>query len=371
LCSVSIILCFVIIYFFFVIRDVGENLIVPGGTKTIEAKGKLVMPGGIDTHVHFETRFMGLNTADDFYTGTRAALGGGTTMIMQMVLESRNLSLLEAYNASKQRAEKKACCDYAFHSCVYSYDDKIAKEMEQLVKEKGVNSFKAFMAYKDVLMIRDEDLIKMMKKCKELGAVAMVHCENGDLIDERQAKIKALGITGPEGHLLSRPEHFEWEATHRAITIADEVNCPLYVVHVMAKSSAECIADARRRGCVVIGEPIAASLGTDGTHYFNKCWRHSAGHVLSPPLRNDPTTPNYLIELLANGDMECTGSDHCTFNTNQKAIGKDDFSKIPNGVNGVEDRMSIIWDRGVRTGKLDMCQFVAVTSTNAAKVRPK
>jgi dihydropyrimidinase len=343
-------------------------LIVPGGTKTIDAKGKLVIPGGIDTHTHLELYFMGTCTSDDFYTGTRAALAGGTTMIMNFVLEDRNMSLLEAYDLNRSRADKKVCCDYALHSCVYFYDDKVAKEMEILCKEKGINSFKSFMAYKDVFMIKDEDMIKLFKKVKELGAVSMVHAENGDLIDECSKKIKAHGIQGPEGHLLSRPEAFEAEATQRAITIADEINCPLYIVHVMSKSSALAISDARRRGSVVIGEPIAAGLGSDGTHYFHKCWRHAAGHVMSPPLRDDPSTPSHLMDLLANGDLECTGTDHCVFNTEQKALGKDDFSKIPNGVNGVEDRMSIVWEKGVRTGKLDPCRFVAVTSTNAAKI---
>lgn len=351
-----------------IIKDVGENLIVPGGTKTLDAKGKLVIPGGIDTHTHLEFYFMGTRTADDFYTGTRAALAGGTTTVMNFVLENRTMSLVDAFNLNKTRAEKKACCDFAFHSAVYNFDEKVAKDMEVLTKEKGVNSFKAFMAYKDSLMIKDEDMIKMFKKCKELGALAMVHAENGDLVDECCKKIQSYGITGPEGHLLSRPEAFEAEATQRAITIGDETNCPVYIVHVMSKSSAEVISNARRKGSVVIGEPIAAGLGTDGTHYFNKCWRHSAGHVMSPPLRDDPSTPGYLMDLLANGDLECTGTDHCVFNTNQKALGKDDFSKIPNGVNGVEDRMTIIWDKGVHTGKMDPCRYVAVTSTNAAKI---
>jgi dihydropyrimidinase len=223
------------------------------------------------------------------------------------------------------------------------------------------------MAYKD-WMINDEDMIKVFKKCKELGAIPMVHAENGDLVIECTKNIKSLGITGPEGHLLSRPESLEAEATNRALTIAQEVNSPVYIVHVMCKSAAVAISEAKRRGVVAFGEPIAAGLGCNGSNYFNKCWRHSAAHVMSPPLRDDVSTPGYLMDLLANGDLECTGTDHCTFNTNQKALGKDDFSKIPNGVNGVEDRMSVIWDRGVHTGKMDPSKFVAVTSTNAAKV---
>ena len=275
-------------------------MIVPVGTKTIDAKGKLVIPGGIDTHTHFELFFMGTRTADDYYTGTRAALAGGTTTIMNFVLENRDMSLLDAYKINKERAEKKACCDYSFHVCVYNYNDNVAKEMEILTKEKGINSFKAFMAYKDSFMISDEDMIKLMKKCKELGAITMVHAENGDLVHECQKKIHDLGIKGPEGHLLSRPEPYEAEATNRAITIADAVNCPVYIVHVMSKSSAQVISNARRNGSIVIGEAIAAGLGTDGTNYSNKCWRHSAGHVMSPPLRDDPSTPGYLMDLLGN-----------------------------------------------------------------------
>jgi len=351
-----------------IIQEVGENLIVPGGIKTIDAKGKLVMPGGIDTHTHLHLYFMGTRTADDFYTGTRAALAGGTTMIMNFVLEDRNMSLVEAFNINKERADANACCDFAFHACVYSFNDKVAKEMETLCKDKGINSFKCFMAYKDAFMISDADMIEMFKKTKELGSIAMVHAENGDLIAYGQKKTLEAGIEGPEGHLISRPEPLEAEATLRAITIGEQTNCPVYIVHVMSKSAADVVSAAKKRGCVAIGEPIAAGLGTNGTHYHNKCWRHSAAHVMSPPLRDDESTPAYLMDMLANGDLDLTGTDHCTFNTNQKALGKDNFTKIPNGVNGVEDRMSIIWHNGVRTGKMDPCRFVATTSTNAAKI---
>ena len=287
---------------------------------------------------------------------------------MNYIQESSSTSLLDAYNLNKTRAEKRAACDYAFHASVSKFDDKVAQDMELLANEKGVNSFKAFMAFKGSLMLNDEDLIKLLKKCKELGALGIVHAENGDLIEECTHKIKNLGVTGPEGHLLSRPEQFEAEATQRAITIANELNSPLLIANVMSKSSALAISEAKRRGSVVYGEPIGASLSTDGSHYYNKCWRHSAGHVMSPPLRDDPSTPGLLMDLLSNGDLELAASNHCVFNTNQKALGKDDFSKIPSGVNGVEDRMTLVWDRGVHSGKMDPTRFVAVTSTNAAKL---
>jgi dihydropyrimidinase len=217
-------------------------------------------------------------------------------------------------------------------------------------------------------MLTDEEMIKVMRKSKELGIISLVHAENGDLIEECTKKIKSWGITGPEGHLYSRPETFETDATQRAITIAEELNSPAFIVHVNSKNSALAVSNAKRRGCVVYGEALPAALATDGSNYFHKCWRHSAGHVMSPPLRDDATYPAHLMELLANGDLELTGSDHCTFSTNQKALGKDDFSKIPNGVNGTEERMCVVWDRGVNAGKMDPCRFVAVTSTNAAKV---
>lgn len=351
-----------------IISGVGKGLTVPDGARVIEAAGKLVIPGGIDAHTHMQLPFMGTVAIDDFYHGTRAGVAGGTTMIIDFVIPSKGESLLEAYDKWRRWADPKVVCDYSFHVCVTWWSEQVKREMEILANERGVNSFKMFMAYKDVLMLDDSELYAAFEQCKRLGAIAQVHAENGSIIAQKTKELVAAGITGPEGHALSRPESVEAEATLRAITIADQTNCPLYVVHVMSRSAADIISQAQRTGVVVFGEPIAASLATNGTHYFDKCWRHAAGHVMSPPLRMDPSTPDYLMSLLASGDLHLTGTDNCTFNADQKALGKDDFRKIPNGVNGVEDRMSVIWEKGVTSGKMDPCRFVAVTSSTAAKI---
>ncbi len=338
--------------------------------KTIDARGHYVIPGGIDAHTHLQLPFMGTRTIDDFYSGTKAALAGGTTMIMDFAIQDGpNSTLLDTYNKWRSWADERVCCDYNLHVAVTHWTDgQTDKEMATLVKEKGVNSFKCFMAYKNSFMLTDSQLISVFQSCRNIGALAQVHAENGDIIESNTRRLLSLGITGPEGHLQSRPEEVEAEATNRAIVLANEVNCPLYVVHVMSRSAADIIAKARMRGCIVFGEALAAGIGTDGTHHYNKCWRHAAAHVMSPPLRPDRTTSEHLIDLLGSGQLQTIGSDHCVFNAEQKALGANDFSKIPNGVNGVEERLMVLWEKGVRTGKLDASQFVAVTSTNAAKI---
>jgi len=351
------------------IRAVGKNLEIPGGTRIIDATGRLVIPGGIDSHTHCQMPFMGTQAIDDFYIGTKAALAGGTTMIIDFVIPAKGESLVAAYKKWRSWADPKVCCDYSLHMAVTHWNEDVRREMREVTGEEfGINSFKVFMAYKDVMMLDDHDIIECFKMAREVGGIGQVHAENGDVIVENCKKLLAKGITGPEGHPLSRPEEVEEEATTRACLIAAQTKCPLYVVHVMSKSAANVIMNKRKDGTVIFGEPIAASLAVNGSHYYHSCWRHAAAYVLSPPLREDEGTPDYLMELLARGDLDCTGTDNCTFSSAQKAAGINDFTKIPNGVNGLEDRMSVIWEKGVTSGVMSAERFVAVTSTTAAKI---
>ncbi|XP_018903116.1 dihydropyrimidinase isoform X2 [Bemisia tabaci] len=347
-----------------VIKQLGRNLIIPGGTRTIDAAGLLLLPGGIDPHTHLDVEFMGTKSADDFYQGTKAAVAGGTTMIIDFVLPAKEESLIDAYYEWRRRADEKVCCDYGLHVAVTWWSSSVKKEMEELVEKHGVNSFKSFLAYKGSYQLSDTELYHVFNACKELGALPMVHAENGDIIAENTKKLLNAGITGPEGHEMSRPEEVEAEATNRACVIANQVESPIYVTRVMSRSSGEVIKTRRAEGQVVFGETLASAVALSGAPPHNKSFLR----VTSPPLRPDPNTPEHLLMLLNDDGLQLTGSDNCTFTAEQKAVGKENFTKIPNGVNGVEDRMSVVWEKGVETGIIDPPRFVAITSTNAAKI---
>ncbi|MGB8713634.1 MAG: dihydropyrimidinase [Onishia taeanensis] len=348
------------------IAAVGLDLEVPAGAEIIDAAGQYVMPGGIDPHTHMQLPFMGTVASEDFYTGTAAGLAGGTTTIIDFVIPSPGQSLMEAFETWRGWADK-AAADYAFHVAITWWDDSVREDMGTLVHEHGVNSFKHFMAYKNAIMATDDILVESFTRCLELGAVPTVHAENGELVYHLQQKLLAQGLTGPEAHPLSRPPQVEGEAASRAIRIAGTLGAPIYVVHVSCKDSLDEITYARQQGQAVYGECLAGHLVIDDSVYRDKDWGTAAAYVMSPPFRSK-VHQDALWKGLQSGNLQTTATDHCCFCAEQKAMGKEDFTKIPNGTAGIEDRMAVLWDEGVNSGRLSLQEFVALTSTNAAKI---
>ena len=348
------------------ILAVGASIDSPPGCETIDAGGCYVMPGGIDPHTHLELPFMGSVSADDFEWGTKAALSGGTTMVVDFCIPDPGQSMLAAYQDWRRKSEK-AASDYGFHMAVTSWSRQVHDEMEIVVKTYGINTFKHFMAYKGALMVNDDELYNSFARCAHLGAMPLVHAENGDVVARMQETLLARGILGPEGHAFSRPPEVEGEATNRAIMIADMTGAPLYVVHTSCRESHEAIARARAAGKRVYGEPLIQHLLLDAREYAHKDWDHAARRVMSPPFR-DKRHQDSLWAGLQSGSLQVVATDHCSFTTEQKRGGLDDFRKIPNGTGGLEDRMPLLWTSGVNTGRLTGEEFVAVTSANIARI---
>ena len=348
------------------IRAVGPDLAAPAGATEVDASGALVMPGGIDTHTHMELPFMGTVTMDDFFTGTAAGLSGGTTSILDFVIPNPKQPLMEAFQNWRGWAEKSAG-DYGFHVAVTWWDESVHRDMGTLVTEHGVNSFKHFMAYKNAIMADDEVLVNSFARALELGALPTVHAENGELVFQLQNKLVAMGLTGPEQHPTSRPPAVEAEATNRAIRLAEVIGSPVYIVHVSNKESLDAIIRARSAGQRVFGEVLAGHLTIDESVYRHPDWRIAAAHVMSPPFRAKHHQDALWAGLQA-GHLQTTATDHCAFCDEQKAMGADNFAKIPNGCAGIEDRMAVVWDAGVNSGRLTPNEFVRVTSTNAAQI---
>lgn len=351
------------------ITAMGEDINVPEGATVIDASGKYVMPGGIDMNTHFcKAIDKSAEVTDDFESGTKAAVTGGTTLVVDLVVPEKDGSLIEAFEEWKEMAAEKSCCDYAFTVAVPHVTDESKEEMEKLAKEHGVNSFKMFMAYKDTLMLDNKDLMEAFKHVKELGCIAKVHAENGDSIDENIKTLIANGVTGPEGHPLSRPVEVEEEAVRRACTMAKQVNVPLNICGVTSSEAVEIIKEFKEKDVVVIGEPSVSSLVLDGSSYQDQNWTRAAAHVMSPPLRDAPENKDDMLDAVTDGSLDIVSSDHCSYDSSVRAQGKDSFADIPQGVNGVEERMSLIYERGVVSGKMELTRFVEVTSTAAAKL---
>lgn len=332
------------------------------GCEIIEAKGMIVMPGGIDPHVHQDMPFMGTYSEGWEHT-TAAAVAGGTTCVIDFIIPGKNDKLLDTI-ATWDKNSAKSRCDYSYHMCVVNEN-----QIEQLkdVVDKGITSLKCFMAYKNALMLDDATLIKSFTKCKELGVLVSVHAENGELVVAGQHRIYNSGITGPEGHCMSRPNHHEYEACERAIVYAEDVNTPLCIVHNTTSGSVDAIRRAQARGSRVFGEATIAHLALTEEKYFHGSFDERAACVLSPPLRSEADQKS-LWNGLAGGVLCNIVTDHCGFTIAQKSAGKGDFRKIPNGCPGLEERMPVAWTLGVNTGKITMQQFVALTSTNTAKM---
>jgi dihydropyrimidinase len=348
------------------ISQIGNNLSA-NGAEVIDAKGCLIFPGGIDPHTHLDMPFGGTVTKDDFETGTIAAAFGGTTTIIDFCLTSKGDSLKNAIQTWHVKSKEKAVIDYGFHLMISEINENVLNELPYVINEEGITSFKVFMAYKNVLQADDETLFRTLVSAKEHGALVMVHAENGDVIDYLTKKAIALGNKEPIYHALTRPPELEGEATGRAAKLTGLANSQLYVVHVSCADAVEKITEARSKGFDVWGETCPQYLVLDQS-YLERPNFEGAKYVWSPPLR-EKWNQEVLWNALKSGQLQTLGSDQCSFDfKGQKDLGRDDFTKIPNGGPIIEDRLSILFSEGVRKGRISLNQFVDLTSTRAAKL---
>lgn len=336
------------------------------GNETIDAKGMFIFPGGVDIHTHLDMPFMGASSSDDFETGTIAAVFGGTTSIVDFAIQTSGNTLSDAIATWKKKAEGKAVIDYGFHIGVTDVNDSIIKEMETMVRE-GVTSFKLFLAYKGTLMSDDEAIFRVLEKARDIGALVMVHAENGYLIDVFTKRLLAEGKTEPWYHAEAHPPILEGEAAARAITLAEAASAPLYIVHTTCGDALKSVKQARGKGLPVYAETNPQYLLLDVERYKEPNFG-GAKYVMSPPLRAK-WNQDILWSSLRTGDLQVISTDHCPFfMKGQKDLGKDNWAKIPNGCPGIETRIPLIYSEGVRAGRININKFVELCSTNPAKL---
>jgi len=334
--------------------------------KSIDATGKYVLPGGVDVHTHLDMPFGGTTSADDFESGTIAAAFGGTTSIVDFAIQYKGQTLHHAWETWMRKAESKAVIDYGFHMIMTDLNDQTEQEMDALVCQ-GVTSFKLFMAYRGVFMLDDGSIFKALLRTGKNGGMICMHAENGDVIDVLVQRALRAGQTAPKYHALTRPARAEAEATHRAIALAEIADVPVYIVHLSAAEALEMVAEARDRGLPAYAETCPQYLFLSYDNYEEPDFG-GAKYVMSPPLR-EKAKQAQLWQGLAFNDLQCISTDHCPFcMKEQKELGRGDFSKIPNGAPGIETRMSLVYDGGVREGRISLNRFVELTSTSPAKI---
>jgi dihydropyrimidinase len=343
---------------------IGENLEIEAD-EVIDASGKYLIPGGLDPHTHLDMPFGGTTSADDFETGTRAAAHGGTTTLIDFAIQSKGHSTLEALDTWHAKADGKTAIDYGFHMIVTDLEDNRVHEMKMLANA-GVTSYKLFMAYPGVLYVDDGTIYRAMRKAGEDGTVVCMHAENGIVIDEIVKQALAEGKTEPKYHAITRPTRMEAEGVHRAISIAEVAQVPIYIVHLSSSDALEQVMLARNRGVHAFAETCPQYLFLDDSYYDQEGFE-GAKYVMTPALR-EKWNQDELWKGLKFGDLQSIATDHCPFCfKDQKMLGIDDFSKIPNGGPGVENRMSLVFNGGVNSGRISLNKFVELTSTAAAK----
>ena len=347
------------------ITRIDRSIKAPPGVEVIDAKGKFVFPGFIDPHVHIYLPFMGTMAKDDYITGSEAALVGGTTTLIEMCCPARKDDALESFELWMKQAVGKSACDFSFHMGVTKFDDTSERQLREIVR-RGISSFKIFLAYKGAFGVDDTELYRTLKLAKELGVIVTAHCENETLVSERCKELIAAGKFGPGFHEPSRPVQVEAEGVHHLMTFAELTGAATYIVHLSCKEALDQAIAARQRGVRVAVETLIQYLTLDKT-YAEKPKFEGAKYVMSPPLR-DQRNQEVLWNGLRDGLVQTVATDHAPFDfRKQKEMGKNDFTKIPNGIPSLEERINLLYTYGVKAGKIDLHTFVNVASTQVAK----